>query len=280
MNIYGKIIGALLGLAFARLPGLFIGLAVGHMFDIGYAKEFSNKGGFARYFSSKNGIQRQAIFFHALFSTLGHISKADGKVTPEEIAVASQLMNNMSLRGNIRKEAQQAFRDGKAKDFPLEHMLGEFKKYSHGRRDVLQVFLEILIGAACADGRITPAELTVLEKVARALNFSAKDLHFFITTYEASQRFRSQGFGKGEHRRGHSQNQFQGHSLQDAYSILGVNQKDDDKTLKRAYKKQMSLHHPDKLSAKGLPEQALEIAKKKTQDIQAAYELVKQSRGI
>jgi DnaJ like chaperone protein len=42
----------------------------------------------------------------------------------------------------------------------------------------------------------------------------------------------------------------------------------------------MAEHHPDKLVSKGLPEQAMEIAKKKAQDIQSAYELIKQMRGF
>jgi DnaJ like chaperone protein len=283
MNIYGKIIGALLGLVVLKLPGLIIGLFVGHMFDVGYGKDFSNRGGFARFFSSKDGIQRQAVFFHALFSALGHICKADGKVTPDEIAVASKLMDNMKLNTDTRKEAQQAFRDGKEKDFQLIQMLEDFKKHCHGRRDVLQVFLEILISAACADGRITPPELIILEKVASSLNFSRKDLHFLITTYEAQQRFRYRGKNRQQHAGGQHKQNYTAysttHSLQDAYRILGVGEADDNKTVKRAYKKQMSLHHPDKLSAKGLPEQALELAKNKAQDIQAAYELVKEQRG-
>ena len=42
----------------------------------------------------------------------------------------------------------------------------------------------------------------------------------------------------------------------------------------------MSEHHPDKLVSKGLPQQALDIAKAKAQDIQAAYELIKEKRGF
>lgn len=285
MNFYGKIVGAIIGLAILRIPGLVLGVLVGHLFDVYYAKDFAKQGGFARFFTSTAGIQRQAMFFHALFSALGHICKADGKVTPDEIAIASKLMDNMRLSGDTRKEAQQAFRDGKAKDFPLEQMLKDFKRHSHGRRDILQVFLEILISAACADGRITSPELLVLEKVAQTLGFSIKDLHFLISTYEAEQRFRShtqgarRSAGRGEQKQKEYQQYSSATSLQDAYSILGVNPKDDDKSVKRAYKKQMSLHHPDKLSAKGLPEQALEMAKIKAQDIQAAYELIKQKRG-
>jgi DnaJ like chaperone protein len=284
MNIFGKIIGAIIGLALLKLPGAFIGLIVGHLFDVGYAKDFSQKGGFARFFSNKVDLKRQAVFFHALFSALGHICKADGKVTPEEIRIASTLMDNMQLTGDTRKEAQQAFRDGKAKDFPLIDMLKDFKAYCHGRRDVLQVFLEILISAACADGRITKPELVILEKVAASLGFGRNDLHFLISTYEAEQRFRGGKRSNQEQRSQQRQRQYQSYSgqqsLADAYKILGVGDSDDNTTVKRAYKKQMSLHHPDKLIAKGLPEQALELAKTKTQDIQAAYELIKEKRGL
>ena len=42
----------------------------------------------------------------------------------------------------------------------------------------------------------------------------------------------------------------------------------------------MNEHHPDKLVSKGLPKQALDIAKKKAQDIQAAYELVKKDKAL
>lgn len=288
INIYGKVLGFIIGFIFLKIPGAIIGLIVGHMFDKGYAKDFSQQGGFAKFFSSSQDIQSKAVFFHALFSSLGHISKADGKVTPEEIVIASTLMDNMRLQGEVRKEAQQAFRDGKEKDFPLDKMLKDFKVHCHGRRDVMQVFLEILISAACADGRITQPELVILEKIAENLGFGRKDLHFLISTYEAQQRFRTAGAGGSAHSRSqHNQRRYQqSHqysaqsSLADAYKILGANESDDDKTVKRAYKKQMSLHHPDKLSAKGLPEQALEMAKNKTQDIQAAYELVKEKRGF
>jgi DnaJ like chaperone protein len=40
----------------------------------------------------------------------------------------------------------------------------------------------------------------------------------------------------------------------------------------------MSQHHPDKLVAKGLPEQMIQDATEKTQQIKAAYELIRKSR--
>jgi DnaJ like chaperone protein len=48
--------------------------------------------------------------------------------------------------------------------------------------------------------------------------------------------------------------------------------------MKRAYRRLMSQHHPDKLVSKGLPEEMIEIAKEKTQEIKAAYEVVRRAR--
>ncbi|WP_395341315.1 co-chaperone DjlA [Ningiella sp. W23] len=286
-SYWGKIIGVLIGMAVLKLPGAILGLIVGHLFDINYARDFNRQGGFARFFSSKDGIEKQATFFHALFSALGHICKADGQVTEQEIRVATRLMDDMQLRGEVRKEAQQAFREGKAKDFPLPEMLRTFKQHVHSRRDILQVFLEILIAAACADGRISQSEARVLQTVASSLGFSAQDLQYLIATFEAAQRFRRGGgfhqqhaSGAGSNGQGYSQTYSSQTALEDAYKILGASTSDDDKQIKRAYKKLMSAHHPDKLAAKGLPKEAIELANKRTQEIQSAYELIKEKRGI
>ena len=61
----------------------------------------------------------------------------------------------------------------------------------------------------------------------------------------------------------------------DLYKILGVSEGASRKEVKKAYRKLMSQHHPDKLLSKGLPEEMVNIAKEKSQEIQAAYEAVK-----
>ena len=42
----------------------------------------------------------------------------------------------------------------------------------------------------------------------------------------------------------------------------------------------MGEHHPDKLVAKGLPPEMMEIAKQKAQSIQVAYDLIKKEKGF
>jgi DnaJ like chaperone protein len=62
--------------------------------------------------------------------------------------------------------------------------------------------------------------------------------------------------------------------------VLGVKSSDDATTIKRAYRKLMSEHHPDKLVAKGLPPEMMEMAKQKAQEIQAAYDLIRKEKGF
>ncbi len=280
MPIWGKVIGTLLGFAAGRVIGAILGFIVGHLFDKGYSQDFNQMGGFSRFFTDQDELKSQAIFFHALFSAMGHIAKADGQVTPTEIALATDLMDKMNLQGDTRKEAQQAFREGKAADFPLQSTLKEFVESCHGRRDILQVFLEILIQSAFADGRIESSEQKVLEKVARALGFRQHELLYLVSMYEAEVRFRQHTHQRQHRGQSQKSRYSEQQSLQDACKILGVSLNDDDKVIKKAYRKLMAEHHPDKLVAKGLPKQALDIAKSKTQDIQSAYEKLKQHKGF
>jgi len=41
----------------------------------------------------------------------------------------------------------------------------------------------------------------------------------------------------------------------------------------------MNQHHPDKLVAKGLPQEMMDMANRKTMEIKSAYELIKKSRS-
>jgi len=65
-----------------------------------------------------------------------------------------------------------------------------------------------------------------------------------------------------------------------AYQALGIDSSATDKEVKTAYRRLMNQHHPDKLVAKGLPDSMMEVAKVRTREIRAAYEVLKEQRGI
>jgi len=270
MKIWGKILGFMFGWALMRLPGALIGLWIGHQFDKGLARDFSRTGGFSRIFNEGGGLRRQATYFYSLYSVMGHMAKSTGRVTEADIRLATALMDQMGLRGEPRKQAQRAFNEGKMAGFPLKSKLQELKAACYGRHDVLQMFLEIQIQAALLDGQIQQEERQILSIIASELGFSQTQLQQLMSMWQAEFRFRQQG--------GHASAVDIEQQLENAYKILGIAAGEDDKALKKRYRKLMSEHHPDKLVAKGLPEEAMTLAKQKTQDIQAAYDLIKRQR--
>ncbi|CAE6879332.1 Regulatory DnaK co-chaperone. Direct interaction between DnaK and DjlA is needed for the induction of the wcaABCDE operon [Vibrio sp. B1REV9] len=282
MQIFGKILGAFFGLLLGGPFGLLLGLFIGHQFD--KARRLSqagfSTGGFGK---GPSQAQRQEEFFKAAFAVMGHVAKAKGQVTKEEIQLASAMMERMNLHGEQRRAAQDAFREGKESDFPLDDVLMRVKTSSSGRFDLLQFFLELQISAAFADGAVHPSERNVLHKIARGLGFSSEQLERRLHMQEAAFRFQSQGGfhgQQGQYQSSDWQQASQADKLSDAYEILDVSSDADSKTVKRAYRKLMNEHHPDKLMAKGLPPEMMNVAKEKSQEIQNAYDLIKKVKGF
>ncbi len=286
MHIFGKILGAFFGFLFGGPFGAILGLFIGHQFD--KARRFNQAGFHSGAFGSgPSQAERQEEFFKAAFSVMGHVAKAKGQVTKEEIQLATIMMERMNLHGPQRRSAQDAFREGKDADFPLESVLNKVRISTGGRFDLLQFFLELQISSAFADGEIHPSERNVLHKIAQGLGFSSEQLERRLRMQEASFRFQRDGgrFGGQEHQQQYSgggqwQQAQSRDVLSDAYSVLGVSENADDKTIKRAYRKLMNEHHPDKLMAKGLPPEMMNVAKEKSQEIQQAYDLIKKEKGF
>lgn len=278
MHIWGKILGAFFGFLLGGPIGLVFGLFLGYRFD--KARRMAGHSGFT-FQQAGSQAERQAEFFHAAFAVMGHVAKAKGQVTREEIQLASAMMDRMSLHGEPRREAQNAFREGKESDFPLRETLRNIRRITGGRHDLMQFFLELQISAAFADGDVHPKEREVLHAVAHSLGFSAEQLEQRLKMQEAAFNFQ-QGGGAGQ--QGYQQAGWQqatsANQLSHAYKLLGVEEDATAQQLKRAYRKLMNEHHPDKLVAKGLPPEMMEMAKEKAQEIQAAYDLIKKVKGF
>ncbi|NQY62843.1 MAG: co-chaperone DjlA [Alteromonadaceae bacterium] len=263
MQIWGKVLGFLFGFMLSKnIFGALLGLWLGHSFDKGRKLDFNNLGG--------KDSSRQAEFFYTTFSVMGYIAKANGQVTSHEIAFATAYMDKLGLNGEMRQQAQDAFREGKTAGFLIDERLNHFKQVCGNRHDLLLLFLEIQIQVAFADGELDTEERKALHKIAQLLGYSARDLDKLLEMMIAGAQFHQQ-----------SQSHFSGagkftskQQVDIAYKLLGVDDGSSERDIKKAYRKLMSQHHPDKLIAKGLPPEMMEIAKQKTQDIQAAYELV------
>ena len=263
MSSLGKILGFLFGYMLTKHPvGALLGLWLGHKFDKGRGLNFNNLGG-----SQVSEASRQKNFFDTTFAVMGYMAKVNGHVSKEEIAFASAYMDKLGLSVELKKQAQDAFRDGKTVGFPLDDYLKEFMRICGHRKDLLLMFLEIEIQVAFADGELDASEREALHVIGKALGFATRDLDRLLDMITAGDAFHQENTRGGN---AHSSPQ----KLANAYKLLGVASSASSQEIKKAYRKLMSQHHPDKLVAKGLPPEMMEIAKQKTQDIQAAYELV------
>lgn len=287
MQFIGKILGFILGYKFfGGFFGGLLGLMIGHWGD----KKLYELGSVSSSVFGKS-LTRQSLFMQTTFAVLGHISKAKGRVTESDIQLARQLMVQMKLDEANQQLAQKAFTAGKEADFPLRQVIKEFREACGQRTDLLRFFVEVQMQAALQDGNLDPSEQQILFTIAETLGMSRMQFEQMIAMVAAAQRFRSgyyqqQGGYQQRSQSGYSggsyggyQQQSSGPTLEDAYSVLGVTASDDQNTVKRAYRKLMNEHHPDKLVAKGLPPEMMEVAKEKAQQIQAAYDLICKSKG-
>ncbi len=254
MAWWGKVIGGTLGFMLGGPLGALLGVSFGHRFDAGGASTRLGAGAQERV---------QAAFFTATFAVMGYIAKADGRVSRDEIAMAKQVMGHMGLNAAQREVARSLFDQGKETGFELTEIVEQFRRECHGRTNLIRMFMEIQIQVALADGHIAPEENDILKQVAQMLGVAQADLEQLINLIRGA----SHGASRGKQQ-----------SLDDAYKILGIDADTPLPEIRKAYRRLLSRHHPDKLVAKGLPEEMMKLANEKTHEIRTAWEQVKQAR--
>lgn len=267
MSWSGKIVGAIIGFIVAGPVGLFVGLVIGYLYDIGY---FAKWGFAARSFSQSGQGETKTIFFESTFAIMGYIAKSDGRVSEHEIKAAERMMQQLNLSGEQKRAAIHAFNQGKQPDFDLSEALNRLKRASLRHPSLLKTFLEMQIQIAYADNqRLTPNKRAALEEICRHLGLVGFNFSEFENQYRAQYEYQQ-----------HRAQQRPQQTLADAYRILGVSPSANQQEIKKAYRRLMSQNHPDKLIAKGVPEEMIKLANQKTQQIKEAYETICQVRGF
>jgi DnaJ like chaperone protein len=261
MGWIGKIIGSLVGFFATRsLWGAMIGGFVGHLFDLQAAA--------ARPAAAATISE---VFFRATFELMGHVAKSDGRVSEAEIDAARRLMVELRLSAVDVDRAIGHFRAGKAASYDLEPCVERLREACGQRHDVLRTFMELQLRAALAGNGLSPPARRILTHTAGRLGMSGLE----FAHLEAAIRARREGGGnRPEADRGG------GKSLAACYAELEVDATMSNQEITKAYRRQMSRHHPDKLVANGLPDSMAQIAKEKTQRIQEAYECIRAARGM
>lgn len=252
------LIGALVGAAFGGLPGFLIGGFIGYV-----------AAGWLQQWVVGNLRVAQSNLLESTFTIMGALSKADGVVTRDEIKVVEQFFRMLNLHGDQKEQAKAAFNRGKQPDFDLDAAVDQFAEISRGRTPLISLFLQLQCMAVAADGRIDPAEHVMLVRIANRLRLSEAD----VAQLEALLRAATTGPSTGKAAPLKDR-------LADAYTALGVSAESSPAEIKRAYRRLISQNHPDKLAARGLPESMRAVAEERSREINAAYDLIKESRNI
>lgn len=257
----GKIIGFALGWLMLGPLGGLLGAMAGHLFDRGLVE-------LDRQPPQQLRAAAQQTFLETVFRLMGHLAKVDGRISEEEIAQAEHFMAQMGLSDEHRRQAIALFQEGAGADFSIDDTMIRFQSRCGRYRQLQQVLLEYVFHIAFADGELHSAERQSLEKIAAWLGVRGAAFERLLQMYHAQF-----GFAQGTAARDDVD------QLAQAYQALGVDSSAADREVKRAYRKLMSQHHPDKLIAQGVPEDMLKVATEKAQEIRAAYDLVLKARA-
>lgn len=241
MAILGKIIGGAAGFAVGGPLGALIGAAAGHAVD--RLRDTDD---------DASDATRQTAFTIAVIALSAKMAKADGKVTPDEIAAFRQILDvpEEELK-NVGRVFDVARQDARG----YEPYARQVAKMFADRPAVLEELLDALFHIAKADRIMHPQEEAFLREVAGIFGFD--DTKF--------ARIRAVHLGG---------------DAADPYAILGVDRHASDDEVRAAWRHLSKENHPDKLVAEGMPQDFVDVATRKMAAINAAWGEVQKERGI
>ncbi len=261
---WGKIIGAAAGLATMRPWFVLIGLFLGHLADRAFLA------GYRDFESSGGDIGRVSDdFIRALFQVMGHLAKADGRVTENEIRAARAVMHRLGLSPARVRRAIAWFEEGKRPGFPVVQTARQLRRRGARRADLRQLFVRLLLEVSLSKKRLPQQERGLLWKVCTELDIGRVELAQLEAMIRAQKGFRHSPAGDADAAR-----------VRNAYRTLGVEANATNEEVKKAYRRQINRSHPDKIAANNPDAEVVAEAERRTREVRSAYELLKTRRSI
>jgi len=186
--------------------------------------------------------EHTVAFTIAVIALGAKMAKADGTVSRSEISAFRRVFH---IPPEDEASAARVYNMARTEvagfDVYARQVAGMFRE----RREVLSDLLEGLAHIAAADGEVHPAEMAFLGEVARIF-----------------------GIGGAEFRAIRAR-QFPGEG--DPWAVLGLPPGTDAETLRRRYRKLVLELHPDRMIARGVPEEARRLAEQRLAAVTEAY---------
>ncbi len=261
---WGKIVGTLVGLATLKPLFALLGLFLGHQFDRGFAERYQ------RFQRQGTGIGRLPDeYVRALFQTMGHLTKIDGRVSEDEIRAARAIMHRIGLGPARVRHAINWFEDGKKAAFPLIQTMRQLRRVDARRTDMRLLFVRLLLEVVLAKDSLHQKERAVIWTICTELDIGRVDLAQLEAMIRAQKGFRHSPAGDADAQR-----------VRNAYLSLGVEESTTNEDIKKAYRRLMNKNHPDKIASRSPDAAVVAEAERRTREIRRAYEMLKARRSI
>ncbi|NCF23571.1 MAG: co-chaperone DjlA [Gammaproteobacteria bacterium] len=260
----GAIVGVLLVSPVLKVLSVAAGYLAGRQFDRGFAAErraFDDLGA--------GSVRLSDDYVRALFRCMGHLAKADGRVSEEEIRAARLVMHRLNLSPAQVRKAIHWFDDGKQPGFSLVQTVRELRRVHARRADQRTLFVRFLLEVVLAGSRLRSRERSLVWTICTELDIGRVELAQLEAMILAQKGFRRSPAGTADTAR-----------LGRAYATLGVDESSTNDEIKRAYRRLMNRNHPDKIAGSDPDESAIAEAQRRTREIRGAYEMLKARRSI
>jgi DnaJ like chaperone protein len=194
--------------------------------------------------------ERSVGFTIAIIALGAKMAKADGQVTREEVIAFRQIFQ---LPRQDEAAAAKVFDLARQDVAGYEAYAAKIARMFRDDREMLIDLLEGLIHIAMADGVYHPKEDAFLARVAEIFGLEHRVFMCLRARHVPGM-------------------------VPDPYSVLGVSPEDGFETIRARYRKLVKDCHPDAMIARGLPEEAVQIATNRLATINEAWETLRAER--
>ena len=240
MSIWGSLLGGVIGFSlggpFGALLGSFLG---GKISNISSSNTFR---------SQQNS---QQIFALSLIILSAKLSKADGRVSKEELIAVKE---KLQIPDSEIDQVAKIFNKAKDESTGYEPYAKQISEIFKGNQNVLEEVINILFYIAEADGHVSNEEESMIANIAFIFGLSQNQYQSIKETRKSSDKL-------------------------NPYIVLESQPTDDLKSIRKKYIKLSKEHHPDLLISKGVPIEVINESKNKMRAINAAWDQIQKLKS-